>query len=249
MKAPRLISSGDSFTFGEGLNDRGTLPNYFSKVNNKYKVKNWGFHGWGVNQAFNLFESMKPKNRGEVNFLLTAPWQAQRSSCIPFYTVDSPKYVIWNEKLVRDGLCRRPKVIENLPDFIRGPIYASNLFETFTTALGNYDLNGQYETYYQIIKEFDRLSKSRHTRFVVGYIRADENSFEESKYDNEVFIDKLRKNSIEVIGLNLAPKSELIQPQFMITSDGHPTAKANAMRAILLNKYLLSNPKSFIKID
>ena len=84
---------------------------------------------------------------------------------------------------------------------------------------------------------------------MLGYIRADENSFEGSKYDNEVFIDKLRKDSIEVIDLTLAPKSELIQPQFMITGDGHPTAKANAMRAILLYKYLLSILKSFIKID
>ena len=57
---------GDSFTYGEGINDNETLAFYISKATGqKYRIYNFGFHGYGAHQALALLKS------GEVQKVLS----------------------------------------------------------------------------------------------------------------------------------------------------------------------------------
>ena len=50
-KGPALVFFGDSFTFGEGLNDADTLPQVFADLlGRKQRVLNLGFSGYGPQQ-------------------------------------------------------------------------------------------------------------------------------------------------------------------------------------------------------
>ena len=56
---------GDSFTYGEGLNDDETLPFFFGKKMKDYQILNFGYHGYGPHQALALILS------GEVERVLS----------------------------------------------------------------------------------------------------------------------------------------------------------------------------------
>lgn len=56
---------GDSFTYGEGLNDDETLPFFFDKKMKDYQIFNFGYHGYGPHQALALILS------GEVERVLS----------------------------------------------------------------------------------------------------------------------------------------------------------------------------------
>lgn len=56
---------GDSFTYGEGLNDDETLPFFFGKEMKDYQIFNFGIHGYGPHQALALILS------GEVERVLS----------------------------------------------------------------------------------------------------------------------------------------------------------------------------------
>ena len=56
---------GDSFTYGEGLNDDETLPFFFGKEMKDYQIFNFGYHGYGPHQALALILS------GEVERVLS----------------------------------------------------------------------------------------------------------------------------------------------------------------------------------
>ena len=61
-----LLLFGDSFTYGEGINDNETLPFYLNKQSaQKYRIYNFGFHGYGAHQALALLKS------GEVKKVLS----------------------------------------------------------------------------------------------------------------------------------------------------------------------------------
>lgn len=52
---PVALFVGGSFTFGEGLNDAETLPNWFARFSGM-RVINAGMHGYGSHQALKLLE-------------------------------------------------------------------------------------------------------------------------------------------------------------------------------------------------
>ena len=57
---------GDSFTYGEGVNDNETLAFFINeKTAQKYRIYNFGFHGYGPHQALALLKS------GEVKKVLS----------------------------------------------------------------------------------------------------------------------------------------------------------------------------------
>lgn len=56
---------GDSFIYGEGLNDDETLPFFFGKEMKDYQIFNFGYHGYGPHQALALILS------GEVERVLS----------------------------------------------------------------------------------------------------------------------------------------------------------------------------------
>jgi hypothetical protein len=96
---------GDSLTFGEGVQDDETLPYFIFKNLKTICVRNLGFPAYGVHQVLSILQSDRD-TRSVMNFLLTAPWQAVRSSCKPTWTQGSPKYkLLSNGAVARVGRC------------------------------------------------------------------------------------------------------------------------------------------------
>lgn len=60
---PTVFFFGDSFTFGEGVDDADTLPAQFAKMSGS-TVFNFGVHGYGPHQFLRMLEIERPKRLG-----------------------------------------------------------------------------------------------------------------------------------------------------------------------------------------
>ena len=234
---------GDSFTFGEGVQDYETMPYYFAALRNQKSlpifVKNYGVHGWGMQQALAIIQSPIQKN-ANLQFALTAPWHASRSACADSFSLGSPKYKLLANGLVeRDGYCRSFGWVEHSPKAIRGLITKSNIFNLVQDSLlVTKDQDEQVRLYLGILKTMQKELAAKGQRLVIGFIKADDNWFTGS-YTNEKILKQIRDIGITVIDMTLANKNENLDPSFYIHElDKHPSGAGHEARAKLLVDYL-----------
>ena len=228
---------GCSLLFGEGLNDKETLPYYTHALDNSIRVKNFGWHGYGVHQALKIVE-MTPDRNADINFLLTSPWHADRSACIPDYSNGSPRYRLLNDGSVTlDGNCG---IVGNA---LGRMINRSNIYQLARFALGM-SQDRQIDLYLAIIQRMYLLSQARNQRFIIGFIKAEDTWFH-GTYSNQKILERLRGIGIEVIDLTLAASAaSLSRDYYLHPLDRHPSAKANDARAKLIVNYLETTSRS-----
>ena len=94
-----ILFFGDSFTFGEGLNDNETLPYIVGmKTRGKYTIYNFGFHGYGPHQMLSAVEhdvvdnivECKP-NYAIYQALVT---HVDRAAGLSFWDQHGPRYIL-----------------------------------------------------------------------------------------------------------------------------------------------------------
>jgi len=234
----RINLFGCSVAFGEGLNDHETIPFYLAqKISNSY-VKNFGFHGYGVHQALAILESQRD-TKGQINLLITAPWHALRSACVPSYTVGSPQFILNRDGGVRRiGTCGSHRHPETM-------LSNSRLYTLLQTAIEDSAQDDQLILYLALIEAMAKLSKERGQAFIIGFIRAD-NKWFTGTYSNDSILSRLREIADDVVDVTLADSAEHISPKYYIHDlDKHPSALANRERSQLLisvlAKYLASS--------
>jgi hypothetical protein len=230
---------GDSFTFGEGVQDQETMAYFvgeeFRKSGKQVTVKNFGMSGGGVHQALAILQSKAPTD-ARIHFVLTTPWHASRAACADFFALGSPKYVLGTSgEVVRDGYCRSFAWVENSPKAVRGLITSSNIFKLIQDSLFVIsDQDKQVELYLGILKTVAKEISSRGEVLVIGFIKADESWFVGS-YNNEKIVATIKGMGINVIDMTLSKTNEDLPRNFYLHElDKHPTAAANLQRAKLL---------------
>jgi len=228
----RINFFGDSFTFGEGLNDNETLPYFINQTMRNISVRNFGFSASGVHQALAILESERD-TKGAINFLLTSPYHAVRSSCKPTWTAGAPKYEIQSDGVaVRVGNC--PQWSDEIGVF-RKVLNHSTLYSLAQEIWRDSTTDADFELYFAIVKRIGEISRDRHQTFIIGFIKAEEGFFKGSTYANQKCFAKLREISDEIIDLTLSDKTENLDARYFIhTLDKHPSALANIDRATML---------------
>lgn len=102
---------GDSFVFGEGVQDSDTLPQLFANLEGRTTpVYNLGFKGYSPAQALaemraGIYDKQLKNSRLFVEFV--APWQSERVSCKATFVVDAPRFVQVNDRIIPQGKCVR----------------------------------------------------------------------------------------------------------------------------------------------
>ena len=230
----RVNFFGCSLLFGEGLNDNETLPYFLHVLDNSITVKNFAWHGYGVHQALRILVSPRD-TRGDINFLLTAPWHAERAACVPDYSNGSPRYRLVDDgELILDGTCGFPFEKNNM---IYGALGRSRLYHLVRYALKETQ-DRQVDLYLAIIRRINDLSQARNQRFIVGFIKADDQWFT-GTYSNGKIVSKLSGMGIEVVDVTLSKSARDIPREYYIHPlDQHPSAKANEARAKILREYI-----------
>jgi hypothetical protein len=232
---------GGSHVFGEGLNDNETLS-YFSQVSSsKVQSENFGFHGHGVHNALRLLQTLEASEepKGAINLLLTGPYHAFRSACIPSYTGNHPRFEMNDEKLYFKGKCEN-KYYKGWVQHTKNRIDRINSYiqSQILTIISNYLKSSltsyQIDLYQNLIREFYELSLERGQRPIVLYTVSPNRNFFTAGYISDPMPDFFNNNGINFINVT-QPK----EPKFYLHErDGHPTAFANCERVKLIFKNL-----------
>ncbi len=226
----RVNLMGCSVAFGEGLNDDQTVAYHMQKRLPGTQFKSFAIHGYGMHQALAILESGRD-TRGQVNLLLTAPWHAERSACVPAFALGSPRYRLNADgHVTRDGVCGGIEYYPLSRLLSLSKIYT--LIKSVTAQRQGQD--PQIDLYLGLIRRIVALSTERQQTAVVAYMRAQENWFT-GRYDNAKVIAALQAMGVDVVDVTLAPRAEDVDPSFHLHPlDEHPSAKASEAGAALL---------------
>ena len=227
---PRANFLGCSVTFGEGLNDSDTFAARISSKLPAAQIKNYGIHGYGMHQALAILESDRDTS-GKLNFVLTAPWHAERSACLPSFALGSPRY-----RRLADGGVQRDGVCGGIAYYPAARLLSlSRVYSLVKQAVQSREgQDAQIELYLALIQRMAELSRSRQQTLMIGFMKAEAKWFTGS-FSNEKIVQRLQAMPVEVIDLTLSEKPEDSPEKYRLHKlDAHPTALANEDRAALV---------------
>jgi len=220
---------GCSFTFGDGLNDRETIPAYFSKNSKIYQGYNFGYSGYGPAQALiklqhDSLEKIVKQKDGFGFFMFIHDHIHRTIGSMSNFKMNkglNPCFEIEGKNLVYKGLFKNvypkrcaiyKKMAEN------GFCRYFNIGYPFRLNDEHFELTGRVLE--EIAKEFNK--KFQNDKFyVVMYPSISQKEYEE----DEKIIEYLKNKKIKY--LDYRKLFDPTKKPYYILHDHHPTAFAN----------------------
>jgi hypothetical protein len=230
---------GDSFTFGEGVNDDETTPQAFADLTgHRLRVLNLGFPGYGPNQVLRALEAgtfdAALGSRVRLIVFTTAPWHAERTSCKPTFTLRSPRY-----RLLADGIEHVGACSEGLSLGIREWIQNTSLYRTAIEPYQQRIDHDDVELYIRIVTATVELAKKKYgAATLIAYLPVGDDYLRQTGFTDASIVERFRNNNgASVIDQSLS-KERAGGALIEIPGDGHPTAFAHAARAQSIKDYV-----------
>ena len=219
---------GDSYVFGEGIQDGDTLPQQFANLEGRTSpVYNLGFSAYSPAQVLaemnaGLYDKQLKNSRLLVQFM--APWHADRVACKASWVKGAPRFVKINGKIVQDGTCKltpSPLSYFALYRFFRPPTITTvtDGDVALLTAVTQQVINLAHEKYHVPIVVFYKREP--------GYLRP------VRVWKDDEIERALRHSGAEVVEYDVPPG-----PKYSIPDDGHPTRLTNTLCALKLYDFL-----------
>lgn len=259
-----ILFLGDSYTFGEGLDDNETMPFYVQLSTNQPSV-NAGMHGYGAHQALYILEhepTFRERTRGYhiktvvYRLLLDhvnraagySPWDEYG----PCYEVGVYRKVEYKGSFHNCGKRSSSSfaIIANSFALSAEP-WSRYFFKKFTQN-GNYystDYSDKdYNRFLGLILAMNNVAQSRGARYIVI---AEDLSIDPLKCENAVpgasrLLRDLKSNNIEtVLVSNVYSNSQCMNGSLRIAGDGHPSSYANLLLGSYFSKFLKGSSNTF----
>ncbi|HUB62865.1 MAG TPA: SGNH/GDSL hydrolase family protein [Methylocella sp.] len=236
---PTIAFFGDSFTFGEGLNDADTLPQRFADLlDRKQRVLNLGYPAYGPQQFLAELQTGRfDKVIGEQPRLFifqTAAGHAERTSCKPFWVRRWPRYELENGEVVLKGTCH-----DGPTQGIRVWIEHMASFRLFVEPYLQRITHDDVELYIRILLAATKLAKEKYgVATLIPYSQTLGSRYlDGTGFTDDEIVQRLREGGAMVVDVSLA-KEEAAGAPVTIKGDGHPTALANRLKASILKEYI-----------
>lgn len=236
-----------SYMFGEGVNDNETLPYYTGLMSgNKYRIYNFGFHGYGPHQMLSELEhgitEKIAKNCKESTIIYSRlPYHIQRLAGRTYWDEHGPKYVLENGKVVFKGHFDDEENILEQIEILFPKLQFYKVLKRYIVSK-RYNLNQNEKEYYtklyiEVLKKSWKLAREKHNanRFII--IFWDWNKSDEFNSTEKLnMLKTLKDNSFEYyMQSDMLPDFNNKWNTYQIEDDGHPTSKAN----FYLGKFLV----------
>ncbi len=234
---PTIVFFGDSFTFGEGLNDADTLPQAFADLlGRKQRVLNLGFSGYGPQQflaelqtgRFDEVIGAQPR----LFVFMTFAGHAERTACKPIWVRFGPRYALENGQVAWKGAC-----YEGLSLRIREWLEDMASYRLFIEPYLQKPTHEDLELYIRILLAAVNLAKEKYGVVTlipyipdVGYLKG-------TGFSDDEIVQRLRDGGAMVVDVSLV-EDESTGAKLTIKGDGHPTPLANRLRASMLKDYI-----------
>jgi hypothetical protein len=226
---------GCSVTFGEGVSDSQTLPYYFNeRARDKYRVLNYGFHGYGTHQMHAALESMandgslKKGGKGSIVIYSLIPDHIRRCAGYNSWDKYGPRYEVESGILIRKGNFN-PKdktIAENC--------LLVKLWHSSYTYKVNFSPEAKKATHYDVIRALAVISEANKIvvesglsfKLIVWNYRSKVERIDDDELD--FFYRELKKAPFQVFFVNDTISPVQYQKEvdsLSIKNDGHPTSK------------------------
>lgn len=237
--AQDVVFVGDSFIFGEGLNDREAIPYRFEELSGgSVRAYNFGFHGYGAHQMLRLIETgelakVVPEGRRLVVVYGALLQHVERASGKMIWDAKVPRYVLSpsGAAVYAGTFADDPAVAENLE---RSRRLADPRARLVAGLSGPARTRDDVRLYLRLVLQArDALAARYRARFVVLLWRlGDPDAAEVTR--------ELAGAGIEVITVDDIYRDYPDPPEsYRIALDDHPTALAADRIAAHLRRLLL----------
>jgi hypothetical protein len=267
QNGPTVMFFGDSFTFGEGVNDEDTLPNAFSIVSGMCAL-NFGLSGYGPHHMLRLLELDVPKkitlSSPRLMVYIVTGSHIARAAGHATWDRTGPMYEIQNGRAQYVGSFSEHNLTSD-PPAIRSSIIEKLLRHSYIwrTYAGHRDyhrpapddhdtLTRDRARFLEIIKTADVFARQNYqSRLVV--MLWDVGTWDGLTKQNVTWIEaKLLENNIPTLRLSSAigeahtmKETDFrtwIMKNWIIRKDGHPNPRAYREAAKILSSWLMHNP-------
>jgi hypothetical protein len=240
-KGPTVAFFGDSFTFGQGVNDNETVPQYFSDAfGNNLRVLNLGFPGYGPQQFLRELETghfdrlVGPQRKLFV--FMTTPWHIVRSSCKASWVMDGPRYGLADDKIVYQGVCDT-----GLARWLKQWAQHSATYRLFIEPRFENINHADTELFIRMTLAAIDLAKTKYgVPTLIPFIRPPEGYLRPTGFSNDDIIKRLRDGGADVIDVSLDKQQAAGEP-VIIRGDDHATPLGNHLRATWLKDYVVQH--------
>ncbi|MGA7385264.1 MAG: SGNH/GDSL hydrolase family protein, partial [Methylocella sp.] len=201
---PTIVFFGDSYTFGEGLNDAEALPQVFADLlGRKQRVLNLAFYGYGPQQF--LAELRTGRFDGVIGaqprlfIFMTAPWHAARTACKLSWAARLPRYVVENGQLALKGDC-----YEGLSLWLHEWFENMASFRLFVEPYRNKVSHDDIDLYIRILVAAVSLAKEKYgVATLIPYI-ANHGYLEGTGFSDEEIVQRFQDGGAMVVDVSLA---------------------------------------------
>ena len=227
---PAVAFFGDSFTFGEGLNDADTLPQRFADLGNGERVLDLAVTGYSPQQFLREVQTgvrdavIGPKPRAFV--FLTSPFHAMRTACKESWTNNAPRFALVDDHLAHEGVCYAGAALR-VHEFLQNTALYRLAIRPVVVRLTHADV----DLYIRILAEAVRGARERYgVDTLVPFVRTAPNYLQGTGFDNDAVIAALRGRGVRVLDVTLTdpPGKEFT---YEIRGDGHPSPAATLVWA------------------
>jgi hypothetical protein len=222
---------GDSFTFGQGVNDDETMPQAFADLSGRApRVLNLGFPGYGPQHVLYALETgtydaaLGPDPQLFIS--LTVPWHAERAACKAPWTLRAPRYELENSSVTLKGTCSEgPNRL--LSEWLEGSALYRVAIKPYRQRIDHDDV----ELYVSILlAAVDKAREKYGVRTLIPYIAAGDFYLRGTGFTDAMIIRRLKEGGAIVVDATLA-REEKEGAVIGIPGDGHPTPFAHRARA------------------
>lgn len=224
---PVVAFFGDSNTFGDGLDDKDTLPQAFADLEPGFDVVNLGFSAYSPAQALReldvgLFDKRIAGARAFV--LLTGPWHSERTACKPNFAVRAPRYERVGGAIAYRGPCASG-IGQTWQEFYK----ETAAYQAFLAPILQRPTHGDIETWLAIVGATAKLAHDKYgVPLVVLYVTQPGGYLDGTGFTDANLQQRLTEAGIHVIDTALQPAPGRV---LTIPGDGHPSALANRLLA------------------
>jgi hypothetical protein len=230
-----VLFFGDSFIFGEGLNDEETMPQKFSRLSG-WCALNFGVIGYGPHQMLRELEIGRPERLGISNplaivFTLHADHSISRAAGLAPWDHRGPRYELIDGALKYLGPFNETR---SLFDRVmsKSAIYAA-IFKKYPQLPDSE--NNRQRVLAMLLKAKDLAARKYHAPFMI--ILWDTYILPEGRSNAEWLARTLQENQIVTLQLSTAVPG-LGKEDNYISADYHPNGKGNTLLARAVDSFL-----------
>jgi len=234
----KVLFYGDSFCFGEGVDDEETIPAFFEKKFKNIKSINYGVHGYGIDQQYLFLKDTISKHNPNLTCFIIVDNDFRRNF-MDFRDYAKPKFILKDGKIV----------LTNTPVPKPEDILKNKKLSLLKLLL---EFPKHFLIYYGIIEKRERTNisnlildkikeetKKQNSELIFIYINDARRNWWYKSYIDSYFIKTFKRKNIRYLYLEEIFGKKKLNSLFD-TLSGHFSAEGNKLIAEKLAEYIKS---------